>query len=192
MFKSLLITADKQVFPKLDIVGWYATGEEIGDDDMAVHRKVPSCWVCHIWHDLTVKTKLCIATVCRSWSSMNPLFSCSSTPNKASSEKIFLCRCTRAVSWLCTYPGPASHVQTSAAAPMLCIHFMCRSKLTRVILFYLPQQPNRLHTVIAHRHVSKRHRQESLQGLCLLRQILHGSVVQPHHHIQLKTSLICC
>ncbi|KAL3161406.1 hypothetical protein ABBQ32_010296 [Trebouxia sp. C0010 RCD-2024] len=30
----------KQVFPKLDIVGWYATGEEIQDDDMAIHRKV--------------------------------------------------------------------------------------------------------------------------------------------------------
>lgn len=48
MSKHLLITADKQVFPKLDIVGWYATGEEIGDDDMAIHRKVPFCWVCHI------------------------------------------------------------------------------------------------------------------------------------------------
>lgn len=36
----LLFIADKQVFPKLDIVGWYATGEEIQDDDMAIHRKV--------------------------------------------------------------------------------------------------------------------------------------------------------
>lgn len=37
---TLLFIADKQVFPKLDIVGWYATGEEIQDDDMAIHRKV--------------------------------------------------------------------------------------------------------------------------------------------------------
>lgn len=36
----LLINADKQVFPKLDIVGWYATGEGIQDADMAIHRKV--------------------------------------------------------------------------------------------------------------------------------------------------------
>lgn len=38
----LLINADKQVFPKLDIVGWYATGEEIQDADMAIHKKVQS------------------------------------------------------------------------------------------------------------------------------------------------------
>ena len=31
--------ADKQVFSKLDIVGWYATGEEVQEADMLIHRK---------------------------------------------------------------------------------------------------------------------------------------------------------
>lgn len=30
----------KQVFPKLDVVGWYATGSELQDADMHMHRKV--------------------------------------------------------------------------------------------------------------------------------------------------------
>lgn len=40
IWRAKLDFADKQVFPKLDIVGWYATGEQIQDDDMAIHRKV--------------------------------------------------------------------------------------------------------------------------------------------------------
>lgn len=32
--------ADKQVFPSLDIVGWYATGETVQEADMVIHRKV--------------------------------------------------------------------------------------------------------------------------------------------------------
>ena len=32
--------ADKQVFAKLDLVGWYVTGEELGEADMAVNKKV--------------------------------------------------------------------------------------------------------------------------------------------------------
>ena len=32
--------ADKQVFPNLDIVGWYATGEDVNEADMHIHRKV--------------------------------------------------------------------------------------------------------------------------------------------------------
>ncbi len=32
--------ADKMVFPKLDLVGWYATGEEITDADVAVNQKI--------------------------------------------------------------------------------------------------------------------------------------------------------
>lgn len=35
-----MLSADKQVFPKLDIVGWYATGEDIQEADMLIHRKV--------------------------------------------------------------------------------------------------------------------------------------------------------
>lgn len=89
---------------KLGMMTWQCTGRYLSDG-------------CYIWHDLTINIILCIAIVCRSWSSMNLLFSCSSTPNKASSEKIFLYRCTRVVSWLCTCPKPVSHVQTSAAAP---------------------------------------------------------------------------
>ncbi|DBB04951.1 TPA: hypothetical protein ACH3X3_010232 [Trebouxia sp. C0006] len=30
----------KQVFPKLDIVGWYATGEDVQEADMLIHRKI--------------------------------------------------------------------------------------------------------------------------------------------------------
>ena len=36
---SICLDADKQVFPKLDIVGWYATGEEVQETDMLIHRK---------------------------------------------------------------------------------------------------------------------------------------------------------
>ena len=32
--------ADKQVFPKLDLVGWYVTGQSLSESDMAVNRKV--------------------------------------------------------------------------------------------------------------------------------------------------------
>ena len=38
--------ADKQPFPQEDVVGWYATGTEISDADMAIQRKV-GCWVVH-------------------------------------------------------------------------------------------------------------------------------------------------
>ena len=34
------LLADKQTFPQLDLVGWYATGAEIEDNDMSIHRKV--------------------------------------------------------------------------------------------------------------------------------------------------------
>ncbi|KAK9829883.1 hypothetical protein WJX72_008457 [[Myrmecia] bisecta] len=30
----------KQVFPKLDVVGWYATGADVHEHDMALHKKV--------------------------------------------------------------------------------------------------------------------------------------------------------
>lgn len=32
--------ADKQVFPKLDVVGWYATGSGQHSGDVAMHRRV--------------------------------------------------------------------------------------------------------------------------------------------------------
>ena len=38
--------ADKQTFPQQDVVGWYATGTEISDADMAIQRKV-GCRVVH-------------------------------------------------------------------------------------------------------------------------------------------------
>ena len=37
--------ADKQVFPDLDVVGWYTTGPEIRPTDMDIHRLV-SCASC--------------------------------------------------------------------------------------------------------------------------------------------------
>ena len=33
-------SADKQVFPGQDVVGWYATGANLGTHDMDIHRKV--------------------------------------------------------------------------------------------------------------------------------------------------------
>lgn len=46
--------ADKQVFPKLDVVGWYTTGSELTDQDQAVIQKVwdrHKCGVdqCGVW-----------------------------------------------------------------------------------------------------------------------------------------------
>ena len=35
-----MLPADKQVFPNLDVVGWYTTGSEITEADMQIHRKV--------------------------------------------------------------------------------------------------------------------------------------------------------
>lgn len=36
-----LVPADKQVFPKLDLVGWYAAGPGgLLDDDLAIHSQV--------------------------------------------------------------------------------------------------------------------------------------------------------
>ena len=45
--------ADKQVFSKLDVVGWYATGSAVQDSDTAVHKRVrgalpPPQWR-HAW-----------------------------------------------------------------------------------------------------------------------------------------------
>ncbi len=37
---SLCPHADKQTFPQQDMVGWYATGTDISDADMAIQRKV--------------------------------------------------------------------------------------------------------------------------------------------------------
>ena len=34
------VSADKQVFPKLDVVGWYATGNRQHPGDVAMHRRV--------------------------------------------------------------------------------------------------------------------------------------------------------
>ena len=36
----LLGAVDKQVFSKLDVVGWYATGSAVQDSDTAVHKRV--------------------------------------------------------------------------------------------------------------------------------------------------------
>jgi hypothetical protein len=36
----LLLAADKTVFPKQDIVGWYCSGKQLSDRHLAVHRKV--------------------------------------------------------------------------------------------------------------------------------------------------------
>jgi hypothetical protein len=36
----LLVAADKTVFPKQDIVGWYCSGKQLSDRHLAVHRKV--------------------------------------------------------------------------------------------------------------------------------------------------------
>lgn len=38
--------ADKQVFPKLDTVGWYSTGSSVGQHDMQVHKLV-GAWSSH-------------------------------------------------------------------------------------------------------------------------------------------------
>jgi hypothetical protein len=46
--------ADKTVFPKQDVVGWYCTGKQLEQQHMAVHRRVsvggwPSrAWVCSV------------------------------------------------------------------------------------------------------------------------------------------------
>ncbi len=32
--------ADKQVYPALDVVGWYATGAEVQPEDLDTHRRV--------------------------------------------------------------------------------------------------------------------------------------------------------
>lgn len=37
--------ADKQTFPREDVVGWYATGGEITDADMVIQRKVGAGWL---------------------------------------------------------------------------------------------------------------------------------------------------
>ena len=37
---SFCACADKQVFPKLDTVGWYSTGSSIGRHDMQIHKLV--------------------------------------------------------------------------------------------------------------------------------------------------------
>lgn len=42
--------ADKQVFPKLDVVGWYATGAEVTPEDMEVNRTVRVCPVLCMIH----------------------------------------------------------------------------------------------------------------------------------------------
>ena len=39
----MITTVDKQVFPTLDIVGWYATGESVNEADMHILRKVSGC-----------------------------------------------------------------------------------------------------------------------------------------------------
>jgi len=38
--RTFLLLSDKQVFPRLDLVGWYVTGQGVSDIDMAVNRKV--------------------------------------------------------------------------------------------------------------------------------------------------------
>jgi len=34
------VSADKTVFPKQDVVGWYCTGQQLEEQHMAVHRRV--------------------------------------------------------------------------------------------------------------------------------------------------------
>jgi hypothetical protein len=36
----LLLLADKTVFPKMDVVGWYATGAAVSEEHMLIHKKV--------------------------------------------------------------------------------------------------------------------------------------------------------
>ncbi len=38
--KVRTLTADKQTFASLDVVGWYGTGAQATDADMIIHRKV--------------------------------------------------------------------------------------------------------------------------------------------------------
>ncbi len=39
----VLLLTDKQVFAKLDVVGWYATGARVEDVHMQIHRKASGC-----------------------------------------------------------------------------------------------------------------------------------------------------
>ena len=41
-----MLPVDKQVFPNLDVVGWYTTGSEITEADMQIHRKVGPTSIC--------------------------------------------------------------------------------------------------------------------------------------------------
>lgn len=41
-----LLTADKQVFPKVDVLGWYVTGAAVEDAHMHIHKRV--CCLCPI------------------------------------------------------------------------------------------------------------------------------------------------
>lgn len=35
-----LLTADKQTFPNIDVIGWYGTGSFLSEVDMLIHRKI--------------------------------------------------------------------------------------------------------------------------------------------------------
>ena len=37
---NIVRAVDKQTFPNLDVVGWYATGGGLTREDMVLHRKV--------------------------------------------------------------------------------------------------------------------------------------------------------
>jgi len=49
------------VFPKLDIVGWYATGEDVQEADMLIHRKacVPAGSHMHDTHAASTSACCC-------------------------------------------------------------------------------------------------------------------------------------
>lgn len=34
------LSADKKVFPTIDVVGWYSSGSELQDEDMQIHKLV--------------------------------------------------------------------------------------------------------------------------------------------------------
>lgn len=55
------------MFPKLDIVGWYATGEEIQDADMAIHRKVQSSKTWCLLGVLSLANLMVKANLVSSW-----------------------------------------------------------------------------------------------------------------------------
>ena len=45
MCSLMVACADKQVFPKVDVLGWYVTGAAVEDAHMHIHKRVRrGCW----------------------------------------------------------------------------------------------------------------------------------------------------